>query len=203
MQKKLSINESDLEDDQNLATEYLEATAKLERYKADIEKLEEYIVTLEAMKIERNSKMQMIRNMITDLVRRKFNEMIKRFSTNLGCEVFMRIDQKKKRLTFIFKSKDNQERSNADVSNLSGGEKSYTQMCLICSLWEMMEPPFRCLDEWDVFLDAMNRKEISKELLNFGLKNPSKQFIFISPQGACDLSSVPHGKVQVTELMKE
>ena len=39
MQKKLSINESDLEDDQNLATEYLEATAKLERYKADIGKI--------------------------------------------------------------------------------------------------------------------------------------------------------------------
>ena len=40
----------------------------------------------------------------------------------------------------------------------------------------------RCLDEWDVFLDAINRKEISKELLKFGLENPNKQFIFISPQ---------------------
>ena len=41
---------------------------------------------------------------------------------------------------------------------------------------------FRCLDEWDVFLDAVNRKEISKELLNFSLNNKDRQFIFISPQ---------------------
>ena len=41
---------------------------------------------------------------------------------------------------------------------------------------------YRCLDEWDVFLDAVNRKEISKELLNFSLNNKDRQFIFISPQ---------------------
>ena len=40
----------------------------------------------------------------------------------------------------------------------------------------------RCLDEWDVFLDAVNRKAISEELLRFCLRNPDKQFIFISPQ---------------------
>ena len=39
-------------------------------------------------------------------------------------------------------------------------------------------------DEWDVFLDAMNRNEISRTLLKFGLKNPDNQFFFISPQGA-------------------
>ena len=39
-------------------------------------------------------------------------------------------------------------------------------------------------DEWDVFLDAMNRNEISRTLLKFGLKNPDNQFFFISPQGS-------------------
>ena len=52
---------------------------------------------------------------------------------------------------------------------MSGGEKSYAQMCLIASLWENMNPPFRALDEWDVFLDALNRKNISSKLLEFGL----------------------------------
>ena len=75
-------------------------------------------------------------------------------------------------------------------------------MCLIAALWEHMNPPFRALvkilttailhqfivhvllfqDEWDVFLDAMNRNEISRTLLKFGLKNPDNQFFFISPQ---------------------
>jgi chromosome segregation ATPase len=40
----------------------------------------------------------------------------------------------------------------------------------------------RCLDEWDVFLDAVNRKAISQELLKFSLRNKERQFIFISPQ---------------------
>ena len=40
----------------------------------------------------------------------------------------------------------------------------------------------RCLDEWDVFLDAVNRREISRELLKFSLNNRDRQFIFISPQ---------------------
>ena len=56
-------------------------------------------------------------------------------------------------------------------------------MCLIAALWDNMNPPFRALDEWDVFLDALNRKEISKTLLNFGLKQTDYQFFFISPQG--------------------
>ena len=32
-----------------------------------------------------------------------------------------------------------------EIQSLSGGEKSYAQMCLISSLWEHMNPPFRAL----------------------------------------------------------
>jgi chromosome segregation ATPase len=82
-----------------------------------------------------------------------------------------------------------------DINSLSGGEKSYAQMCLIASLWENMSPPFRlaapgvldawttihcrALDEWDVFLDNINRKQISRTLLGFGLQKPDYQFIYI------------------------
>ena len=79
-------------------------------------------------------------------------------------------------------------------------------MCLIASLWENMNPPFRCLDEWDVFLDALARKKISQTLLSFGLKHADYQFIFISPQGAGDLGEdvpVPEKpKVTIMEVQK-
>jgi len=175
-----------------------------ERYvgmKKHIEKLENLLETIEKMNSERLDNFICIRNIITNNVRRRFNLMIKEFSKQIGSEVFLRIDNTNKELKFSFKNASG-SRSSSDVSVLSGGEKSFTQMCLICALWDMMRPPFRCLDEWDVFLDAVNRKAISEELLNFSLRNQDRQFIFISPQGACDLSQVDHGAVSVTEIKK-
>lgn len=175
-----------------------------ERYvgmKKHIEKLENLLETIEKMNSERLDNFICIRNIITNNVRRRFNLMIKEFSKQIGSEVFLRIDNTNKELTFSFKNSTG-SRSSSDVSVLSGGEKSFTQMCLICALWDMMRPPFRCLDEWDVFLDAVNRKAISEELLNFSLRNQDRQFIFISPQGACDLSKVNHGSVSITEIKK-
>jgi structural maintenance of chromosomes protein 6 len=36
----------------------------------------------------------------------------------------------------------------------SGGERSYTTMCLLVALGETLETPFRIMDEFDVFLDV-------------------------------------------------
>ena len=99
------------------------------------------------MKKERSDNILWIRTMITNNVRRKFNEMIKKFTVMTGSEIFLRIDHLNKELKFIFKN-EHGTHTNAELASLSGGEKSYTQMCLICSLWDMMEPPFRLVKIW-------------------------------------------------------
>jgi len=83
----------------------------------------------------------------------------------------------------------------ADIKTLSGGEKSVSTTCFLLSLWNSMETPLRCLDEFDVFMDNVNRSTILKMLLNFaktkGLPHSSEenisclvhtQYIFITPQ---------------------
>jgi structural maintenance of chromosomes protein 6 len=50
------------------------------------------------------------------------------------------------------------------TKTLSGGEKSFSSICLLLSVWEGMGAPLRCLDEYDVFMDHVNR-DISTNMI--------------------------------------
>ena len=45
--------------------------------------------------------------------------------------------------------------STKNMKTLSGGERSYTTVCFIMSLWASIDAPFRCLDEFDVFMVSL------------------------------------------------
>ena len=55
-------------------------------------------------------------------------------------------------LFFQVQPQKNAGESHKDVKALSGGERSFSTVCFILALWEAMESPFRCLDEFDVFM---------------------------------------------------
>ena len=76
-----------------------------------------------------------------------------------------------------------------DTRSLSGGERSYSTLALTLSLGEAIESPFRAMDEFDVFMDAVNRKVSMDNLIEFARDdlNADKQFLFITPQ---DISAV-------------
>ena len=42
---------------------------------------------------------------------------------------------------------DGERGSRKDPKSLSGGEKSFTQICMLLSVWEAMGSPIRALDE--------------------------------------------------------
>lgn len=63
-------------------------------------------------------------------------------------------------------------RKNAAARNtktLSGGEKSFSSICLLLAIWEAMGSPLRCLDEFDVFMDNVNRAISTNMLVCCGL----------------------------------
>jgi len=44
------------------------------------------------------------------------------------------------------------------VKQLSGGERSFSSLCLVLALKEATQTPFLALDEVDVFMDERNRR---------------------------------------------
>ena len=67
-----------------------------------------------------------------------------------------------------------------DVKQLSGGEKSFGTSCFLLSLWGSLASPIRCLDEFDVFMDAINRRMIL-EMIVGQARSGNFQFILVTP----------------------
>ncbi|KAK5653541.1 hypothetical protein OQA88_8800 [Cercophora sp. LCS_1] len=67
------------------------------------------------------------------------------------------------------------------TKTLSGGEKSFSSICLLLSIWEAMGSPLRCLDEFDVFMDNVNRAISTNMLITAARRSVNRQYIFITP----------------------
>ncbi|KAI9040509.1 DNA repair protein SMC6 [Aspergillus affinis] len=84
------------------------------------------------------------------------------------------------------------------AKTLSGGEKSFSQVCLLLALWEAMGSPIRCLDEFDVYMDHINRKMAIDMLMLAARRSIGRQFILITPGSRAEISLAPD--VRVKEL---
>ena len=186
-----------------LEEEVCDLKMKLDHAKKRIEESQEYVRQLDTMNDDRNTNYLYIRNTVTNMLQRRFAMISATFRKQISTEVYIKLDHKRRELNFLFKNAEG-DTMKTEIQSLSGGEKSYAQMCLIASLWEQMNPPFRALDEWDVYLDALNRKDISNLLMKFGLKKVESQFLFISPQGAGDIRAdvADSSKVTILEVQK-
>merc|ERR1712083_169129 len=146
--------------------------------KSKLEALKKISTEMEDASWARKNAFLLIRKFVCSRVTRQFCCNSETFSREYGHRIYLNVDHMTRELNFVFRNQDG-DKVQVDINSLSGGEKSCTQMCLISSLWTTMNPPFRALDEWEVFLDNVNRKEIALKLLNFGLNPINKDFQFI------------------------
>lgn len=86
------------------------------------------------------------------------------------------------------------------VESLSGGEKSFTQIALLLAIWRVMDSKIRGLDEFDVFMDSVNRTISIRLLLNELRMYPKSQSIFITPQDITSVADLDRSDVKIHQM---
>ncbi|KAL2082375.1 hypothetical protein ACEWY4_022193 [Coilia grayii] len=100
----------------------------------------------------------------------------------------MNFDHKNKTLSIAVQPGGKTKASLSDMRSLSGGERSFSTVCFVLSLWSITESPFRALDEFDVYMDMVNRRISMDMFLKVASSQRFRQFIFLTPQS---MSSLP------------
>ena len=124
---------------------------RIDQDKKRLDDSQAYIQQLDTMNQDRNTNYIYIRNTVTNMIQRRFATISGTFRKQIGTDVYIKLDHKRRELNFIFKNADGDTMA-TEIQSLSGGEKSYAQMCLISSLWEHMNPPFRALVSYNTLI---------------------------------------------------
>lgn len=192
--------------------------AEIERSNSTMSKsLEEIVrnaeVTLERFKKARTevSKAVDLKNRLQKSLRNRHeNAMIMRemlcagasqdFSNSLalrGFDGMLKFDHKAQTVHMLMSKNGGPHR---DVLALSGGEKSFAQISLLLAIWKIMKPKVKGLDEFDVFMDGVNRR-ISMRLIsnNLGL-SPKYQTLFITPLDVSHVGGLLDADVRIHKL---
>lgn len=160
---------------EDIQKEVLDSKALKDKCEQSLAELDNARITLET---DLNSRFENLNITIKEkLTRAKLS-----FEQSLALRGFkgkLEFDFERKRVITEVQTKD--DKANRAVLSLSGGEKSFTQIAFLLSIWKVMKPRVCGLDEFDVFMDSVNRT-IAIRLLIHELRSSVAQSIFITPQ---------------------
>ncbi|KAK4570872.1 hypothetical protein RGQ29_029649 [Quercus rubra] len=146
---------------------------KRKTYKAFREKLHacETALGLRRVKFDRNA----------SFLKRQLTWQFNRHLGKKGISGNIKLSYEEKTLSVEVKMPQDASSSTVrDTRGLSGGERSFSTLCFALALHELTEAPFRAMDEFDVFMDAVSRKISLDTLVDFALALGS-QWILITP----------------------
>lgn len=104
------------------------------------------------------------------------------------------------RKTLLMQVRASTDKKVRGVLSLLGGEKLYTQISLLLAIWNVMDSKIRGLDEFDVFMDSVNRLIAIKLLLQELRKYPKSQSIFITPQDIAVVGDLDRPDVRIHKM---
>ncbi|PGH01414.1 hypothetical protein GX51_05221 [Blastomyces parvus] len=195
LKRDLDRFDKDLGDREKIATEAAESEERYESARRQVAELEELAQTFKITLTNRRKRWEKFRSLITAQAKLQFTYLLSERS--FRGQILS--DHTKKLLDIQIEpdiTKDSAKGRNAKT--LSGGEKSFSQICLLLSLWEAMGSPIRCLDEFDVYMDHINRRMSIEMLMIAARRSVGRQFIFITPGARHEIQPAPD--VRVKEL---
>ncbi|KAE9317652.1 Structural maintenance of chromosomes protein 6 [Phytophthora fragariae] len=168
---------------------------KYKSKKANFDKFRDNLERIRSMLEERKRVWQILRKEIAHRTSMGFNKYM--CLNNFAGKLKFRHDDQRLEIAVLQNEKGASRASQVtDMKELSGGERSYTQVSLLLALGESIECPFRVMDEFDVFMDSVNRDMTIQLLVNAAKKDGKKQFIFVTPNDLSALQRDPMVKIQ-------
>lgn len=164
--------------DQQILDEYNQATQALQDAKEGRKEMEDLLSMLKQSYNKRLDKWREFQSHISAAARMQFTYLL----SERGFRGKLTLDHRSKTLTLSVEPDETKKNDKGrNTQTLSGGEKSFSNVCLLMSVWDAMGSPLRCLDEFDVYMDSVNRDVTSKLIIGAARRSVGKQFIIISP----------------------
>jgi len=140
--------------EEEIHAEYAKATEAYEKAVQSLESTKLINQRLQQSLTQRLAKWRKFQRYISSQSRANFIYLL----SERGFRGKLLLDHKRKALDLVVEPDQTQKQAAArSTKTLSGGEKSFSSICLLLAIWEAMGSPLRCLDEFDVFMDNVNR----------------------------------------------
>uniref|UniRef100_A0A8C9ZKJ7 Structural maintenance of chromosomes protein 6 n=1 Tax=Sander lucioperca TaxID=283035 RepID=A0A8C9ZKJ7_SANLU len=177
LQKKLKVYESNHGEHEHVVREYAEALTLYKEKTNQVRDLRRFIDRLDSIMSDRQCRYKTMRRSLSVRCKLYFNN----FLIKMNCCGSMIFDHNNETLSISVTPPGREDNGASDMRSLSGGERSFSTVCFMLSLWEITESPFRCLDEFDVYMDMHNRRISLDLLLELSERQHLRQFIFVTP----------------------
>uniref|UniRef100_A0A8D3D823 Structural maintenance of chromosomes protein 6 n=1 Tax=Scophthalmus maximus TaxID=52904 RepID=A0A8D3D823_SCOMX len=185
---KISTQQEQQGDREEVVKQYQEALETYKNLTQQMKNLNSFIKSLDSVMNHRLQVYAELRRFLSARCKYYFDSML----AQRGYTGNMAFDHKNETLSISVQPGQGNKADLSDMRSLSGGERSFSTVCFVLSLWAITEAPFRCLDEFDVYMDMVNRRISMDMMLKVAAGQRYRQFIFLTPQS---MGTLPVSKI--------
>uniref|UniRef100_A0A8C2ZHH5 Structural maintenance of chromosomes protein 6 n=1 Tax=Cyclopterus lumpus TaxID=8103 RepID=A0A8C2ZHH5_CYCLU len=175
---KITTQQDQQGDREEVVRQYHEALENYKNMTQQMKYLNSFIKSLDSVMNHRLQVYAELRRFLSARCKYYFDSML----AQRGYTGSMAFDHKNETLSISVQPGQGNKADLSDMRSLSGGERSFSTVCFVLSLWAITEAPFRCLDEFDVYMDMVNRRISMDMMLKVAAGQRYRQFIFLTPQ---------------------